>query len=344
MIDRDLQFGGFSAEQWIRLMSLWMPESTSTAASTTRAQAAAGTVFVILDDDNRVVTALHTQRGPIEPSASVNMTNPQSVCEHYGAARAFVMRDGAMETLVERAAMQTSMRDNYVGQWIGLLSAARSLAAEGQIRSWPESIASWRIPSAYSVARGLDAILPDSTCLTLVLWKEQSVWTSLCLSKRAGVIEHLVGPETLANWSGPLGGDYRRDYRPIARAISKNLAPLHLGVFAEETLFRQLLRDPSPGAWARAIAVRDVIVYPAPGYISVAVGADAMRAVAQRSALALSRIDFGGLLSPFAEAGRRALQSAPEITNRLGIDSLRDLGASDIGGWLRALWGNRNDS
>lgn len=334
MIDRDLRFGGFSAEQWIRLMSLWtrVPARSSTPS-------ASGTVFVVLDDDNQVISALHTRRGPLEPSAAINMANAQSVCEHYAAARAFVLRDGAMEVLVERAAMQTFMRDNYVGQWIGLLNAARSLAADGQIHAWPESIASWRIPSAYSVARGLDALLPDNTSLTLVLWKDQAVWTALSLSKQAGVIEHIVGPEILARWSGPLGGDYRRDYRPIARAISKHLAPLHLGVFAEETLFRKLLADPSPGAWARAIAVRDVIVYPSPGYISVAVGADAMRAVAQRSALALSRIDFGGLLSPFAEASRRALQAAPDLTARLGIDSLRN-----VAPWIQSLWRNRHDS
>jgi hypothetical protein len=265
------------------------------------------------------------------------MGSPRALCEAYLASRAFVLREGAMEMLVERAAMQVSMRDNYVGQWIGLLTVARNLAAEGKLKTWPGSIADWRIPSAYSVARGLDALLPDNTSLTLVLWRRQAVWTSLTLSKRAGVIDHIVGPETLAQWSGPLGGDYRRDYRPMARGISQHLAPRHVGVFADEAMFRRLLADPAPGAWAGAIAARDVIVYPSPGYVAVAVGADAARAVAQRTALALARVDFAGLFAPLSEITRRALSNAPDLGSRLGIESLKDVGA-----WLKTVWTSRN--
>ncbi len=332
MIDRDLRFYGFAAEQWIRLVSLWTRDESGVTTF------GSGTVVVVVDDEGEVIAAFHTERGPIEPSATIDMGSPRALCEHYLSARAFVLLDGAMETLVERAAMHVSMRDNYAGQWLGFLQVARDLAAEGKLKTWPGSIAAWRIPSAYSVARGLDALLPDNTSLTFVLWKQQSVWTSLTLSKRAGVIDHIVGPETLLQWSGPMGGDYRRDYRPIARGISRNLAPLHVGVFAEESMFRRLLADPSPGAWASAVAVRDVIVYPSPGYVAVAVGADAMRAVAQRSALALARVDFAGWLAPLSEVTRRALGSAPELGSRLGIESLRG-----IGEWLRTVWGERDE-
>lgn len=332
MIDRNLRFGGFSAEQWIRLMSLWTRDETQTERSR-----GTGTVVSIVDDDDNLCAAFHTERGAVEERTDIDMTSPRALCDAYFAARAFVLREGAIETLVERAAMQVSMRDNYVGQWISFLEVARNLASEGKINTWPGSIAAWRIPSAYSVARGLDALLPDDTSLTLVLWRRQSIWTALTLSKRSGVIEHIVGPETLAQWVGPLGGDYRRDYRPIARAISRNLAPLHVGVFAEETMFRRLLANPTPGAWASAIAVRDVIVYPSPGYVAVAVGADAARAVAQRTALALARVDFAGLFAPLSEFTRRALGNAPDLGSRLGIETLKD-----VGSWLRTLWNDRN--
>lgn len=335
MIDREMRFGGFSAEQWIRLVSLWTRDDSPTAAGTA---SGTGTVVSIIDNDDNVCAAFHTARGVIDfdtqTNLKVDMTDPRAICTAFDASRAFVLREGVMETLVDRAAMQVSMNDSYGGQWIGMLQAARALALEGKLRMWPGSIASWRIPSAYSVQRGLDALLPDETSLTLVLWRQQAIWTSVTLSKRAGVIEHIVGPESLAEWSGPLGGDYRRDYRPIARAISRRLAPLHVGVFADEGMFRRLLADPTPGAWASAIAVRDVIVYPAPGYVAVAVGADAVRAVAQRSALAVARVDFAGLFAPFAEATRRALGAAPDVRSRLGIDSLKDVGA-----WLRTVWG-----
>lgn len=331
MIDHDLRFGGFSAEQWIRLMSLFTRDQSPVSFGS-------GTVVSILDDEEDVCALFHTERGPLEPSPNVNMTDPRALCEAFLAARAFVVREGAVETLVERAAMHVSMRDTYSGQWIGLLNAIRGMALDGKLRTWPGSFASWRIPSAYSVARGLDALLPDNTSLTLVLWRQQEVWTSLTLSKRAGCIHHIVGPETLAQWSGPLGGDYRRDYRPIARGISRNLAPLHIGVFADEAMFRRLLENPTPGAWASAIAVRDVIVYPSPGYVSVAVGADAMRAVAQRSAIALAGVDFAGLLGPLSEVTRRVLGTAPDLSARLGLESLKDVGA-----WLRTVWNDRGN-
>jgi hypothetical protein len=340
MISRDMSFGGFSAEQWVRLLSLWTGDDSS--SSPDKRPFGSGTVVSILDDEDEVIAAFHTERGPIdatsESNPNVDLSDPRALCEAFLAARAFVLREGVAETLVERAAMHVSMRDSYAGQWVAFLNVARGLALEGKLRTWPGSIAAWRIPSAYSVARGLDALLPDETSLTLVLWRQQSIWTSLTLSKRSGVIDHIVGPETLVQWSGPLGGDYRRDYRPIARAISRNLAPLHIGVFADEAMFRRLLADPTPGAWARAVSVRDVIVYPSPGYVAVAVGADAMRAVAQQSALAIARFDLAGLLAPLASMTQRALGAAPDLRTRLGLDSLKEIGA-----WLRTVWIDRGD-
>jgi len=335
MIGRDMRFGGFSAEQWIRLVSLWTRDASA-------ARSGSGTVVSIIDSEDNVCAAFHTERGVIdleaETALDVDMSDPRAVCSAFQATRAFVLREGVMEALVDRVAMRVSMNDDYAGQWVGLLQVARDFALEGKLRTWPGSIAAWRIPSAYSVMRGLDALLPDDTSLTLVLWRDQAIWTALTLTKRAGVIDQFVGPETLAQWSGPLGGDYRRDYRPIARGISRHLAPLHLGVFAEEARFRRLLADPTPGAWASAIAVRDVIVYPSPGYVAVAVGADAVRAVAQRSALALASVDFAGLFAPLSEVSRRALVAAPDLRTRLGLDPLRDIGA-----WLRTFWGDDNE-
>src|SRR5690606_23586223 len=140
----------------------------------------------------------------------------------------------------------------------------------------------------------------------------------------------IAGPDLVARWTGPLGGDWRRDYRIISDAIAEAVAPVHLGVFTELDTMRQLLRSADAGAWARATLVRDVIVHPTPPYVAVALSAAAVRALARESARWLGGIDALAPLAPLATYVRGRVSEVASVTATLGFDPLKVLAT-----WLR---------
>ena len=88
---------------------------------------------------------------------------------------------------------------------------------------------------------------------------------------------------------------------------------------------RKLLRTAEPGAWARAVALREVIVSPTPPYVAVALGADATRAVAKRTAARLGGIDGLAQLAPLATYVRGRISEIASVTQTLGFDPLKVL-------------------
>ena len=101
---------------------------------------------------------------------------------------------------------------------------------------------------------------------------------------------------------------FRRDYRVLARTISRSLAPLHLGVFGQRRRLESLLHEWSPGAWARAIATREIIVSPSPAYVHLAIGADVAHAAGRRARSWLEAIELTAVTSPFAQAARSRVE------------------------------------
>jgi hypothetical protein len=175
------------------------------------------------------------------------------------------------------------------------------------------------------ITKALDMVLPDERAFAAVLWEESELWTALVLRRRGGQIDLVGGPELVLDVVGPLGGDYRRDHRAVTRAISDSVAPLHLGIYAQRRRFERLLRDAEPGAWAKAIALREVIIDPSPAYVHVAVGADALRATARKTTQLLGGLDVGSFFEPAARFAREQIMHVTSVTGMLGFNPLQVL-------------------
>jgi hypothetical protein len=135
----------------------------------------------------------------------------------------------------------------------------------------------------------------------------------------------MVGPDFLIEWAGPLAGDFRRDHRALTRAVSTAMAPVHLGLFAQREAFQALLRSAEPGAWAQAVALREIIVSPAAPYVHVALGADALRAAGKRTAAAFGGVDLTSYFAPIAALARQRIGRVSSLTNILGFNPLSTL-------------------
>ena len=339
MLSADVRVEGFDQRSWTHLISLFAPpvvtrmeraplssDAPELDAATDR-QGAEGTLLLVVSEDQRVLKAVHTVRGRVKDLAWSASAPLSELAERYGARRVIVLRQGVVEEVQERVAARLHRDDDYLAQWLVVARAVRESMDAGAIQVWPRPFASMPIPTARVVWRAVDSVLPDEHAMVLAVWSGSRIWTAVALRRRRGEIDLVAGPDRIARWAGPLGGDWRRDHRIVADAVARHVAPVHVGIYGELESVEALLRSREAGAWARAVAVRDVIVHPTPPYVAVALGADAARAVASRSARRLGGVDALAMLAPVGTYLRGRVQEITSVTSTLGFDPLKALAA-----------------
>jgi hypothetical protein len=328
MISEDFRFGGFGTSDWLNLLSLFGVARRGNArvrnagANPSRHD----TLVIIADAEGAPCAAFITSRGPVELAADAEVDDLDALCALYGTESAVLLQEGTIEELTERAAERVPFDGDYATQWLVLLQAARELEDEGKLRFYPAGMR-LPLPTPGMLRRALDLLLPDDHALVFALWDGPAIWTAFALHRRAGEIDCMIGPELIREWAGPLGGDYRRDQRAIRRAVGRALGPVHVGIFAEREHVEALLRDASPGAWARAVTTREVIISPAPPYVHMAVGADAARAIGRQAREWLGGLDLFGYVAPAAEFAREHVARVGSVTSILGFNPLQALAA-----------------
>lgn len=315
MIADDLRFEGFDAVAWARLLSLLSPPPPQGGSG------ARGALVMVVDANGAPLSALSTREGPVEVDGYTNTGDLPELCARLDLGRAFVLDAGALEEAADRTARRMPPEADYVAQCLDLLAALRELEGEGRILRWPERRV-LPLPSPAMVRRTLDLLLPDGRCAVLGVWEEQRLWTALALRRQGGSLDWIVGPERILEWTGPLGGDFRRDHRALQRAIARAAAPVHLGIFAQRHTLEALLQSSEAGAWAKAVAVREVLISPTPRYVSAAVAADALRAAALSAGRWLGGTDLAGAVAPVLRVAREQIGDAGSVTRILGFNPL----------------------
>lgn len=331
IVREDIRFEGFDARSWAALLALVRPD----------ARGRHGTLLVAVDEQRNVLNACVVGRGLVQVASPVAAdVQLAELCREHDVARAILLVEGAFEEVAERLALDlnatlTGARGAHAEpsrgalgddlmQLAALLGALREVHAAGWLSIWPP-LPSIPLTSAANVRRALDLLLPVGHSFTLVLYDDDAVSTAVALSRRREGIDHVAGPETLLRWTGPLSGDYHRDYRALSDAVSTNLAPLHLGVFAQRETVERLLRVPDPGAWVTAVAAREVLVHPTPAYVAVALGADALRSLTRATTELLGGVELLEIFRPMGRALRERLPEATSLSATLGWNPLATL-------------------
>jgi hypothetical protein len=314
MISDDIYFGGFDAESWSTLLGL---------LGLGRREAR-GAIVIVERDDGTAAAALHTLTGAIACEDYSGRQALDALCARHDAERALVIKLGAPETLTERLTHELPRDADYFTQWLAMLGVLRAGQREGLWTIHPAR-RPLPLPRPATVSAALDRVLPDGHAWLVCIWEGDQLCTAAALRRMHGCIDMLVGPDAILDWTGPLGGDFRRDHRALAGAVRRALAPLHMGVFAQRSTLEALLANPAPGAWAAAIAVRDVIIDPAPPYVAVAAGADVARAAVQRARDLFGDLELLSLVEPTASFLRRQIGSLGSVTETLGFNPLQVL-------------------
>jgi hypothetical protein len=336
----DVRFEGWTTEDWMRFVRLWQPH-VPTDREITRPRGG----VVVVHEDGQVLKLLHTRHGRLDPSSSPpapDAANARALALRTGqpsalgqlaiahsASWALGMRLGALDEVMERFGARARRGDDLTTQSIQLVGIVREMIGEGAIAAWPQRLRGLPVPTPHVVRRTLDALCPDGHSMALGLFDAQGLWTSFVARRNRGSFDVIAGPEELRPALGLLSGDWRRDYRHLARAVEDRYAPLAFGCFADLTRFRALQTDARPGAWTRAVAVRDIVLAPMPLAVGVGLGVDGARYALQGLRVLTERIAPLGAIGPMIGAARARIAkvTGKDVGALLGFDPLAALRA-----------------
>lgn len=283
MFTSDAQVLDFSADDWLRLPNLFRTPGPAT-------QGPAGGGILAVRDGPRVVKVTSTVLGRLPPPEAGQVT-AAALAEQHAGAFAIVLSTSALEQFGDRFARRLSRGQSFHVQVEAFVAAMRELEQEGEVELWPTPFADWPIPTERAFGSALDLVCAEGKTFVLGAFDEGQLYTALCLRRRGAAFDVMMGPDRVRRDMGLLSGDFSRDYRYLGAAVEARLGPLSVGCYAELSTFRRLASDPLPGAWATAVAVRDVVLTPITPGLAVPLGVDAGRA-----ALALAK----GLLGHFS--------------------------------------------
>jgi hypothetical protein len=322
----DVRFEGFTATDWERVLNLFRPRR---AAAEERDPERPRGGIVAVHGGGRLRKLVHTNVGRLRLDDALPdwPLSPEELARRHRASWAAIIEMGALESIMERFGAGARRGDDLTTQLLQLLALGRDEVIAGRLQHWPARLAGVPVPSAGMVSTTLDAVCPPGRSLLIGLFEDGELWTSLALRRaHGGRFDRVLGPDEVRRDMGLLAGDWRRDYRHLARAVEDELGPLAFGCFAEASAFRALEVDPAPGAWTRAVAVRDVILSPVPIAMAVPLGLDAGRAA---FGLARSVAEQTGLwaavapaLSGVGSVARHMLFGDREPGEVLGFDPL----------------------
>ncbi|MEZ4405966.1 MAG: hypothetical protein R3A52_05775 [Polyangiales bacterium] len=302
---------GYDARSWHRLVTMVAPGLVSRPPSErARRDDTRGGLVLALFDDDLLVHAVHTTRGPVEVDAWDGPSTLTAMMDATGARFGAAARVGAIETLLERLGGRVHPDDDVAEVVTTALGAVRELVDDGALVLRPSLPGGVPLPSADVLRRGWNVLLPPGQALVLALYGDGGLDTCAVVSRDARGRLVVEGPESLAALTGPLSGDPWRDHRRVREAVERARGPLAFGLFAPTSVVERLLRDETPGAWAGAIAARAVVAEPLPAWLAIAAGAGAARRAAS-----VARSTLGGSrwFEPLARRVRDAVDRAAEL-------------------------------
>jgi hypothetical protein len=297
----DVRFEGFTTTDWVRVLSIFRPRPR--AHEERDPDRPRGGVIAV-HDRGKLKKLLHTVVGRLrldEAQLSFPMSARSLAARHH-ASWAAILSAGVLDDIMDRFAARVRRGDDLTAQTILLLQVAREEATNGRIELWPGRMRGVPIPPASVVHATIDSVCRPGRTMLVGLFEDDELWTCFAMRRGPSGFDLLLGPDEVRADMGLLAGDWRRDHRHLAQAVEQRAGPLSLGCFAEVATMRALLVDPTGGAWARAFAVRDVILSPIPPAIGIPLGIDAGRAALSALRSLTERVDPLGVVVPTVRA------------------------------------------
>ena len=320
----DVRFEGFTHDDWRRVLELFRPVRPE---GQSRDRERPLGLVVAVHSDGKLRKLLHTKVGRLrlDDLAPDWPIGCEELARRHHASWALKVEAGALDAAMETLGARVRRHHDWTRQWLILLDAVQEQMLSGHIELWPSRLHGIPMPTQPMIDRTLDTVCPSGKTMLVGLFDGAKLWTSIALRRGPRGFELVLGPDEVRPQLGLLSGDFRRDHRHLARAVSDLAGPLSLGLFAEYKTLRALEVDPTPGAWAMAVAVRDVVLSPVPMAMAVPLGLDAGRAALIALRDVAARIDPAGVLTPAMGALRDVTLGRRQVEDLLGFNPLEVL-------------------
>lgn len=306
--------------------------------------------LIVLRRSGRVVKALRTGRGPIEPGPVAAAASLSEAAGLVGARWAVAVDVEALVAANEAASARLAVGCDLVDLLYEIVRALADQAAAGRLEVWPEIFEGIKVPPRDAIARLFDTALPPHTSALAYVFEGSTLRAELICVRGAREVATLAGHDALR--CGPPPGRWREGYGQLLEAARRELAPPSIGVFVELEALRRLMGTTGDGELPRALARRDLIIDPLPPWLAGPLGAlaarDAVEAGRRVGERLLRRVGEGmgpratglgaAIAGKVADRLRRAapiervgetverLRKSADLTELLGFDPLR-LGA-----------------
>lgn len=321
MFAPDVRLNGFTTRDWQRVLELFRPRRADRRErDPDRPQGG----IIAVHRDGKPVKLMHSQVGRLRIDEATRdwPLDAEELARRHAASWALSLEWGALDDAMEELGASIRREHDLTDQLLIVAKALQEQRRLGRVDTWPNRLAGLPIPKATTIQRTLDTVCPAGRTLMLGLFDRGELWTSVAIRRSSRGIDLIMGPAELRDHLGLLSGDMRRDHRHLARAVAERTAPLSLGCFAEVETFRALEVDPMPGAWALAVAVRDVVLHPVPAAMAVPLGLDAGRAAFIALREVAGRLDPYGVLNPAIDAIREVASGNRDLEGVLGYNPL----------------------
>ncbi len=328
MLTPDVRFEGWTPTDWSRFLSVWRTAPAAHEAAANDDAPHGG--LVLVHDGGRVRKALHTIDGRVDPLTIGWPRALPELAREQRAAWLLALHVGALEELMERFGARVRRGDDALSQALVFFAAFRELLAEGAIASWPRRLEAIPIPTRAMVDRAIDAIAPPGRAVLLALYEDGELWTAGVARRAMGAparFDLLAGPSRLRREMGLVSGELRRDYRHLVEAVDALYGPVAMSLHADVGTFRDLVARAEPGDWARAVALRDVVLSPIPQVLALPLGVDATRGAVRFAARMARLVDPIGVVQPLLGWVQHVLPELPSVGGRAapGFDPLEAL-------------------
>jgi len=218
--------------------------------------------LIIFYQENRVIHAVHSKKGPVELKNFRGPQNLKPLAQEHAVDNVVCLERGALHRFTAGAQSRIRADQPLMEQ---ILAAREPFDREWNagIHVYPDPFAAIpRLPDfALKAAR---ALLPKRIMAVLAVFDRDDVWTSLIVEIKDGEATLLTTTDTLQ----PLSLDGLDQQRKANRLLDA-LAHLHgratVGVFMDRACFEHIAAHPKPlAAFARLVRLKWVFVRPFP--------------------------------------------------------------------------------
>lgn len=321
MLAADIRFEGFTSTDWVRVLSMFRPRRAS--GEPRDPERPRGGV-VAVHEGGKLWKLVHTHVGRLRLD-DVQRAFPmpaEELARRHHASWAMVLEAGALEAVMDRFGERARRGDDLTAQLLTIVELGLEEVDAGRIDVWPRRLRGMPMPTPALVRATLDTVCPVGRTMVLGLFEAGELWTSIALRRAETGFDLALGPDEIRSDMGLLSADWRRDYRHLARAVEDRAGPLAFGCYTEVPTLRALEVDPTPGAWARAVAVRDVILSPLPAPLAIPLGIDAGRAAVSAFRSFAERFDPLGVVAPSLDVLRDVVRGERDVASVLGFHPL----------------------